>query len=75
MRGCTIELNDDEALVLFEFLARVTEHERPALFADPAEEHVLWMLEGQLEKKLVVLLSPDYARNLHEARRRVSGAG
>ena len=46
-----LELTSDEALVLFEWLARLDD--RDALpTEDPAEEQVLWSLHGQLEKAL-----------------------
>jgi hypothetical protein len=65
----TLTLTKAEALVLFEWLARVDE---AALeFAHPAEQTVLWELEGQLEKTLVEPFSPEYDKLLAEARKQV----
>ncbi len=66
----SITLTRDEALVLFEWLARSddasllqTEH--------PAEQRVLWKLEGQLEKQ-VNGFSPNYKDLLDQARASVA---
>jgi hypothetical protein len=40
-------------------------------FEDPAEQQVLWNIEGQLEKKLVAPLDPSYQELLAEARKLV----
>ena len=69
--GVALSLSEDEALVLFEFLARLDEAERPGLFEDQAEQRVLWNLEVALEKALVAPLRPDYAELLQRARDRV----
>jgi hypothetical protein len=46
-----LDLNEDEALVFFEWLSRLDE--RDVLeYEDPAEREVLWILHGQLEKAL-----------------------
>jgi hypothetical protein len=66
----TIELSNQEALVLFEFLHRFDD-EDAYLFADQAEQRVLWHLEGALEKRLVEILSPHYGKLLAEARAHV----
>ncbi len=62
-------LNTDEALVLFEWLARfnAADHE----FADQAEQRVLWDLESMLESTLAAPLSPHYSALLSSARERV----
>ena len=63
-----VELSHDEALVLFEWLA----HNDGALpISDPAEQDVLWRLEGQLEKTLVEPLAANYADVVHAARVRI----
>ena len=54
-----IELTSSEALVLYEFLRHFDE-EVEFKFRDQAEERALWTLEGQLEKKISILFSPDY---------------
>ena len=51
--------------MLFEWLhSNEGKHE----FSDQAEQRVLWDLEASLEAQVAVLLSPDYARVLGEAR-------
>jgi hypothetical protein len=65
-----IELSNKEALVLFEFLNRFDEEDAYP-FADQAEQRVLWVLEGMLEKQLVEILSPHYDKLLAEAREQV----
>ena len=67
----TLLLSADDALVLFECLAR-------AEFADllagllPPERLVLARLEGQLERTLVAPLDPHYDEVLAAARQRVA---
>jgi hypothetical protein len=65
-----IELGSDEALVLFEFLARCDDAESLPLI-HPAERQVLWRVEGQLEKLLVEVFSPEYTELVRQARERV----
>jgi hypothetical protein len=59
-----------EALVLFEWLARVDDAQA-LLIEHPAEQKVLWVLEGQLEK-LVPVFSPNYGKLVEEARVKVN---
>jgi hypothetical protein len=47
-----IELSDDEALVLFNWVSR-TDGRRPYEVERGAEQHVLWQIEAQLERVLV----------------------
>lgn len=65
-----IQLTGDEALVLFEWLAR-TDSTRPIV--DPAEQTVLWRIEGQLESILFEPIVPDYDSLLNAARARING--
>lgn len=69
-RKILVELTNQEALVLFEFLRRCDD-ENNYRFADQAEERMLWKLEGILEKQLVEISSPDYGRLLEEAREQI----
>ena len=67
--GVEFSLTKNQALVLFEWLSR----ENPAVgtaspFEDQAEQQVLWILEGKLEKHIDELFSPDYRRALIAAR-------
>ena len=55
-----------EALVLFEWLARVDDAQA-APIEHPAEQKVLWLLEGLLEKQVDVFAS-NYKQLVEEAR-------
>ncbi|WP_202799978.1 hypothetical protein [Schlesneria paludicola] len=68
-----IELTNQEALVLFEFLRRC-EDENDYKFADQSEERILLTLEVILEKQLTEIFSPDYSRILEEARKQIRDA-
>jgi hypothetical protein len=72
-----LELTDDQALVLFEWLARLDEQDAFPV-EDPAEEQVLWCLHGQLEKALSEPFRANYRELVEQARARVRasfGAG
>lgn len=72
-----LQLSNDEALVLFEWLARQDEKDSFPV-EDAAEEQVLWSLHGQLEKALVEPFGPNYRELVLQARERVKenfGAG
>jgi hypothetical protein len=73
MSDVTVTLTSEEALVLFEWLVRSSDRGAPAPFVDQAEERVLWVVEGALERSLVAPLQPDYAAQLQQARDRVRG--
>jgi hypothetical protein len=64
------ELTADDALVLFEFLAREADS---TPVAHLAERCVLWKLEGALESRLKEVLSPSYDRLVALARARIAG--
>ena len=64
-----IALTRADALVLFELLARETTEATDGIkFADVAELHALWRLEGRLEKTLHEIISPNYGPLLSAAR-------
>jgi len=69
-RDVSLMLTRAEALVLFEMLAR-NESDEVLAINEPAEQQVLWKLEGQLERTLTEPLQPDYEALLAEARRSV----
>lgn len=69
-RVMTIELTPDQALVLFEWLARNDERNSFPV-EDHAEEIVFWLLHAQLEKVLREPIDPAYVRLLEDARARV----
>jgi hypothetical protein len=68
----TIELTGDEALVLFEWLAKL-EETNPV--EGEAEKRVLWSIEAALERALVEPFDANYAELLEQARRRIVGGG
>ena len=64
-----LELTRDQALVLFEWLSRLDEGDGFRCEHE-AERHVLWILQGQLEKELVEPLQPNYKELFAQARSR-----
>ena len=66
-----LTVTKDEALVLFEFLARFNQTDHTDIFEDQAEQKILWILEGQLEKQLVEPFKPDYKDIIKEARNKI----
>ncbi len=73
----TIELTDDEALVLFELLAEYGESDAGRVLGVryAAERNALWALSAHLEKVLVAPLQPDYVGRLKAARQRLEASG
>lgn len=67
----SIALSRDQALVLFEWLARTGAGEQPAAFEDQAEQRVLWDLEAGLEKHLTEPFRSHYGKLLEAAHGRV----
>jgi hypothetical protein len=67
---CSIELTNDEALVLFEFLQRFSDQDALRI-EDPAERRALWNLGCLLEKRLAAPFRADYLDLLAEARGRL----
>jgi hypothetical protein len=65
-----IDLTGDEALVLFEFLARFDDNETLTL-EDHAEERALWNLHCLLQKQLVEMFDPQYRKLVEAARSRL----
>jgi hypothetical protein len=68
-----LQLTRAEALVLFEWLARMDAGGKVPV-EDPAEEQVLWRLEGQLESTLREPLEPNYKEAVEAARKEVRGS-
>jgi hypothetical protein len=66
-----LTISKDEALVLFDFLARFNEVEHSDIFKDQSEQKTLWILEGQLEKQLAEPFRPDYKDIINEARNNI----
>jgi hypothetical protein len=69
--GMHIELTNDEALVLFEFLARFQQTDRLE-FAHVSEFLVLSKVSAAVEEALVEPLMPDYSSLLQDERQRVA---
>ena len=63
-------LNEDESLVLYEWLASNEEPGTLTQFSD-AEQQVLWKIEAQLEKQLSVIFASDYKARVLDARARL----
>ena len=63
-----LELTNEEAIVLLEWLSRFNKVEKPDLFQDQAEERVLWDIEASLEQIIPELFNNDYAEILSKAR-------
>jgi len=66
-----IELSNDEALVLFELIARFEVQDAPP-WSEPGEKQVIGRIEGQLEKALVEPFKPNYNKLVEQARHRLS---
>jgi hypothetical protein len=63
----SLTLSKPEALVLFEWLAKV-EPMGTTVFQHPSEERVLWKLQGQLESTLQEPFAPNYDDLVSQAR-------
>jgi hypothetical protein len=73
----TLDLSDDEALVLFELLHAYGSNDdgRELKIQNAAERNALWALSAQLEKRLVLPFERNYADLLSKARARVEELG
>ena len=67
-----IELEPDEAIVLFEFLSRYCEQDALSIEGKSGQV-ALWNLLCLLEKQLVEPFLPEYNRLVQEARDRLHG--
>jgi hypothetical protein len=66
----TLQLTPDEALVLYEFLARYSDSDSLET-VDQAEQRALWNLHGILERQMVEIFDPDYRKLVAGARERL----
>ncbi|MEO0815389.1 MAG: hypothetical protein AAFY60_21190 [Myxococcota bacterium] len=66
-----LELTEDEALVLFQWMAEFGD---TLPTAHVAERAALWALEAQLEKNVPVLFAPNYDELLERARSKLREA-
>ncbi len=62
----TIELTNEEAILLSELLYRISEKEE--YYEDVAEQYVLWRIEAQLDKMLAAPFKANYAGILKSCR-------
>lgn len=70
----SIDLSRDQALVLFEWLARTSAADQPVTYEDQAEQRALWDLEASLESVLTEPLREDYRQCVDAARARLRDA-
>ena len=68
--GVDLRLDENQALVLFEWLVKFNEEELNQ-FLDQSEQRVLFDLESQLEKRLSAPFEPNYQELLDRARKAV----
>lgn len=66
-----LELTKEEAIVLFDWIYRLNEKEKPELFEDQAEERVLWDIEASIEEVISETFESNYAEILSKAREKV----
>jgi hypothetical protein len=66
-----LQLSDDEALVLLDWLFRFNESGSDAFFEDQAEQRVLWDMEAVLEKVVSPTFDNNYQEILFKARRKI----
>lgn len=71
MNEYTLHITEDEALVLFELLARFGETDKLE-FAHPAEYIALMKVAGQIDKTTSAMFDPDYISLLWDARDRLA---
>ena len=67
MPDVTVTLNEDEALVLFGFLARFTDTDLLGT-EDQSEQRVLWNLHCLLERQIVPIFDPKFRELVTAAR-------
>lgn len=65
-----LQLSKTEVLVLFDWLSRMDDAEALPT-EDPAEQHVLWRIEGQLESALSEPFAANYDELVAAARKEV----
>lgn len=66
-----IQLTQEEAIVLFEFLSRFNEIDDSSRFEDQSEQRVLWDIECVLEKELSEPFQADFLEIVKKARETV----
>lgn len=69
--GISLNLSNEEALVLLNWVFRFNDGENDSFFEDQAEERVLWDIEAVLEKVITEIFDGDYTELLAKAREKV----
>ncbi|MEM0938684.1 MAG: hypothetical protein AAGI25_02710 [Bacteroidota bacterium] len=69
--GISLNLSDEEALVLLNWVFRFNDGENDSFFEDQAEERVLWDIEAVLEKVTAEIFDGNYTELLAKARDKV----
>ena len=69
--GVTLQLSDDEALVLFEWLSRMDNEDALTSLANRSEQRVLWDVVAMLEPQIDELFEPDYKELVQAATERL----
>lgn len=64
----TINLSDEEALLLYDLLSRLPNDQTMLDLSDDTDLQVIWNLESSLEKQLIEPLSNDYKQLVANAR-------
>lgn len=72
MTEYTIKLNEDEAIVLFEYFNRFDDTDSLA-FEHAAEYLALQKLAGQIDRTTAAMFKPNYKELLERARLRIAG--
>lgn len=70
----TIQLSEDEATILFEFLDRIIAERESEIFIHQAEYYVSAQLTGALERAITSTFLPDYADHLQKIRNAATAA-
>ena len=71
MRNYTLNITEDEALVLFEFFARFGDTDKLE-FTHSAEYIALMKVAGQIDRTTPAMFDPDYESLLGNARHRIA---
>ena len=71
MTGYTLNLSEDDALVLFDFFSRFDDTDRLE-FVHPAEYLALQRISAQIDKTTAAMFKPEYRELLNAARERIA---
>lgn len=67
-----IDIDDDAALIIFELISKLDDDTNVlSNLVDNAELKSLWMLQGELERRLPDLFEPKYKEILEKAKERI----